>query len=238
MTLDTCAGSALMTTGTRAPTTLNQILWSSRVYRKDFPYFVSAWSAVNTEDFRMRALDGCDDATAEGRRRFLAQFKTYAGGAVRDALQRVLGRPDFPARDLRHERLDEAELTELRPAVEKSFNQLVAIHRVGDTIASKVLAVLNPDVFVMWDTPIFLAYYHRAETRGATYANFLLRMQGLARAIELDAVENHGVADVANHVCDKLNLRDGHRCTLARFIDEYNWLTITRRTPYPGDVPG
>lgn len=219
------------------PTTLDQILWSSRVYRKDFSNFVSAWAAVNAEDFRVRALDECDDATAEGLRHFLARFKTYAGVQVRDALQQVLRRPDFPARDLRHERLDNADLTVLRPAVEKSFNQLVAIHRVGDTVASKVLAVLNPDVFVMWDTAILMAYCQQAETRGATYANFLLRMQGLARAIELDALANHGVTDAANHVCERLNLREGDRCTLARFIDEYNWLTITRRASYPGAAP-
>ena len=45
--------------------------------------------------------------------------------------------------------------------------------------------------------------------------------------IHADALENHGVAEPAGHVCDRLGLRDQGRCTLAKFIDEYNYLTIT-----------
>ena len=226
--------SALMTADAPGPTTVGQILWSSRVYRQDFPDFVSAWAAVNTEDFRMKALYDCDDATAECLRDFLGAFGTHAGTEVRDGLQRALSKPDFSARDLRHERLDNADMTALWPTIEKSFNQLMAVHGVAGTIASKVLAVLNSDFFVMRDRPIFLAYSQQGATPGGTYANYLLRMQGLARAIVLDALENHGVADPAGHVCEKLNLQDRDRCTLAKFIDEYNWLTITRKVVYPG----
>ena len=186
------------------PTTLDQILWSSRVYRKDFPRFVGAWAAVNTEDFRTKALDDCDDATAEGLRDFLGTFGTHAGVAVRDGLQRALSKPDFLARDLRYERLDKADIAALRPTIEKSFDQLLPVHGVGGTIAAKVLAVLNPDFFVMRDGPISLAYFQQGDTPGATYTNFLLRMQGLARAIARDALENQGVAEPAGHVCEKL----------------------------------
>ena len=58
-------------------------------------------------------------------------------------------------------------------------------------------------------------------------------MQELARTIACDALENHKVADPAGHVCDRLNLRDGERCTLARFIDEYNWLAIYAQSGIP-----
>jgi hypothetical protein len=185
----------------------------------------------------MKALDDCNDATAKGLRDFLGAFGTHAGVEVRDGLQRALSKPDVLARDLRYERLDKADITALRPTIEKSFNQLMAVRCVGGTIAAKVLAVLNPDFFVMRDRPIFLAYCQQGETPGATYTNFLLRMQGLARAIARDALENHGVADPAGHVCDRLNLRDGDRCTLAKFIDEYNYLTITRGAVYPRTAP-
>lgn len=229
--------SASMNVDAQDPTTLDQILWSARVYRQDFPRFVSAWAAVNTDDFRMKALDDCDDATAESLRDFLGTFGTHAGARVRDGLQRALGKPDFLARELRYERLDTADMAALRPTIQGSFNQLFAVPYVGGTIAAKVLAVLNPDFFVMRDGPISLAYSQQGDTPGARYANYLLRMQGLARAIARDALENHGVAEPAGHVCDRLGLRERERCTLAKFIDEYNYLTITRGTVCPRVTP-
>ncbi len=222
----------LTTVGINAPNTLEQIRWSSRTYRDVCSRFVPAWAAVNTEDFRDSALHDCDDATAEKLRHFLAQFGTRASVVTRDSVQEVLRNPDFAAQELRDQRLIEVDITASRPTFEKAFDQLLTAHGVGYTIAAKVLAALNPELFVMWDDCIFLAYYRLAEidggSAGATYVNFLLRMQRCAEAIALDAQENHSVADPAEHVCEKLGLQGPGRCILAKFIDEYNYLTITR----------
>ena len=107
----------------------------------------------------IKALDDCDDATAEGLRAFLGAFGTHPGAEARDGLQRALARPDFLARDRRYERLGTADMAALRPTIEGSFKQLFAVRGVGGTIATKVLAVLNPDFFVMRDGPISLAYF-------------------------------------------------------------------------------
>ena len=227
----------LTTVGINAPNTLEQILWSSRTYRQDYSRFAHAWATVNTEDFREGALHDCDDATAERLRRFLGRFGTHPGAATRDSIRQVLRRPDFAAKELRQQRLIDVDMAAYRPTLELAFDQLLAAHGVGYTIAAKVLAALNPGLFVMWDGSIFSEYYRQGEihggTAGATYVNFLSRMQRYAEAIALDAQENHSVADPSEHVCEKLGLQGHGRCTLAKFIDEYNYLTITRRATDP-----
>lgn len=219
-----------MTVGMTGPTTLEQIRWSARLYRRSYSNFASAWAEVNTEDFRRRAMDGCDDQTAEALRRFLARFKTYAGRDVRDALQGVIRDEGFAARNLQGQALSDVDMVVAQPAVEMAFDQLMRVRRVGLTIAAKVLAVLNPELFVMWDGPIFLAYCYPdamgAQTIGAAYANFLVRMQGAARAIVFDAQQNYDVWDVSGQIRDEIGSPD--HCTLAKLVDEYNYLTITR----------
>ena len=221
-----------MTVASNAPNTLEQIRWSSRTYREDYSNFVHAWAAVNTEDFRDRALHDCDDETAEKLRHFLAQFGAHTGTITRVSVQRTLQNPAFAVQELRDQRLIDLDMAAARPTIERAFDQLLAAHWVGYTIAAKVLAVLNPELFVMWDGPIFSAYYHLYEidggAPGATYVNFLLRMQRCAEAISLDARENHGVTDPAGHVCAELDLQGPGRCTMAKFVDEYSYLTITR----------
>ncbi len=222
-----------------APTTLEQIRWSAHTYRQDYRRFARAWAAVNTDDFRDSAIHDCDFATAERLREFLAQFGAFAGNTIRDSVRRVLRDPAFPAQGLASQRLIDVDMAASRPAIEKAFAQLVGAHGVGYTIAAKVLAVLNPELFVMWDGHIYLAHYRIGEidggTPGATYANFLLRMRGYVEAIALDAQENHGVTDPAEQICAELGLQGPCRCTLAKFIDEYNYLTITRRVADPAN---
>ena len=228
-----------MTVGMTGPTSFDQIRWSARTYRQNHPNFVRAYAEVNTPDFRGRTLDECDDRTAESLRRFLARFGTHADAAVRASVQAVLQDQAFAARDLRDEHLSGVDIAVSRPTIERAFDQLMGAHGVAHTIASKVLAVVNPELFVMWDNAIYLAYYYAgyfdSMTPGANYANFLLRMQASAQSIALDAREQHEVHDPAVHVCDELGLQDF--CALAKFIDEYNYLTITRGVVDPTNRP-
>ena len=228
-----------MTVGMTGPTTLEQIRWSARLYRRNYSRFADAWAVVNTEDFRRRAMGGCDDQTAEALRRFLAQFGGFTGRDVRDAVQRVIQGQDFAAKNLQDQVLTRVDMDFARDAVETAFSQLVSAHGVGYTIAAKVLAVLNPELFVMWDTDIFLAYFYgdgmEAETGGAAYANFLVRMQGAAQAITLDAQQNHGVGNPSEWI--QAEVRSPDTCTLAKLIDEYNYLTITRGEVDPNNAP-
>ena len=228
-----------MTVGVTGPTSLDQIRWSARTYRQDHPNFVHAYAAVNTPEYRRRVLDECDDRTAEILRQFLAKFGTHAGNAVRASVQAVLQDQVFAARDLRDEHLSGVDIAVSRPTIERAFDQLMRAHGVAHTTASKVLAVVNPELFVMWDNAIYLACYYAGDfdgiTPGANYANFLLRMQASAQSIVLDAQEQHEVDDPAVHVCDELGLQDF--CALAKFIDEYNYLTITRGVVDPNNPP-
>lgn len=90
---------ALNTVGINAPNTLESIIWSSRTYRADYSRFVQAWAAVNTEDFRDKALHNCADATAKKLGQFLAQFGTHTSTAIRYSVQEVLQNPALAARN-------------------------------------------------------------------------------------------------------------------------------------------
>ena len=55
-------------------------------------------------------------------------------------------------------------------------------------------------------------------------------MADAARAIRKDAVANHGIDDPAGHLSAMLGISPPY--TLAKFIGEYNWLTLERGMAY------
>ena len=63
------------------------------------------------------------------------------------------------------------------------------------------------------------------------YAYYLRRMQKFAVAARTDCRESLGCEDPAAYLCDRIGISP--RLPLAKFIDEYNWLVITRRVPLP-----
>lgn len=103
-------------------------------------------------------------------------------------------------RPLEEKYLMETNLVEHRPLLIDVFNQLKAIRGVQSTGASKVLHLLNPEIFVMWDK-----YIRGKVDDGAGYFQFLLdcqqRFQGLRPT--------------------------GEKRTMAKCIDEYNYITKT-----------
>ena len=96
---------------------------------------------------------------------------------------------------------------------------------------------LNPQLFVVWDMAIREAYFPDDEPNGATYGQFLSVMRMAALSIASDARTTHGIDDAAGHISEALDLNPA--IPLARFIDEYNWLTLTRAAtaqPSPASV--
>lgn len=101
---------------------------------------------------------------------------------------------------LEEKHLMETNLVEHRAMVIDVFDKLKAIRGVQSTGASKVLHLLNPEMFVMWDK-----YIRGKADDGAGYFQFLLdcqqRFQGLRP--------------------------NGKNRTMAKCIDEYNYITKT-----------
>lgn len=100
-----------------------------------------------------------------------------------------------------------------------AFGEFASTPYFGGTNASKTLSLLRPGLFMMWDKPIADAYqFHIC----MGYAKFLRRMrQGAVKIRELwlgpEALEEY--LKPAGRA---------YRPTLAKYLDEWNWLRITK----------
>lgn len=115
-------------------------------------------------------------------------------------------------------------------------------HRFAATATSKLLHLLQPNLFVMWDNKI-LASCHKNNPNirdsGTGYCAFLRLMQEMAINIhEAFNRQNQGQRDdPATFLSEQLQYDQPQ--TLAKFVDEYNWVTITKRVPvFPPWNPG
>ena len=96
------------------------------------------------------------------------------------------------------------DFDEIKDIVEQIYSSLSKVYGVEYTGASKVMHLLNRDLFVMWDTDTRKKYgFHVAD--GTDYFNFLKLMQEKFKDIEWNMPNK----------------------TLAKAVDEYNQVTIT-----------
>ena len=89
------------------------------------------------------------------------------------------------------------------------------------TATSKILHIINPELFVMWDRAIISGY--GGYNRRLFYTDFLRRMQKLA---------NYAISQIEKECCvsredaiESLKC-DGH--SLAKALDEYNFMKFTK----------
>jgi len=113
-------------------------------------------------------------------------------------------------------------------------------HGLAATATSKLLHILNPHLFVMWDKPI-LDHYRRRNSRikdtGEGFALFHARMQAVILGVDQEFANlNHSPkANSGQLVEDYLTARMKYSPpkTIAKFADEYNWVVITNRVVVP-----
>jgi hypothetical protein len=97
--------------------------------------------------------------------------------------------------------------------------------RYASTATSKILHVLNPQLFVMWDSAIRGAY--GVDASSCDYAKrFLPRVQRQAKEA-VDSYTRNGRADPVTAVQDLEGLCDGR--PLAKLVDEHNYCKFTLR---------
>ena len=123
-------------------------------------------------------------------------------------------------------------------AIENCYNSIrKSGHKVGPTATAKILHILHPDLFVMWDNPILLCFGERSRGKvkvddsGAGYCEYLRIMQQTANHItqefkkaELYPVPLSGVFP-ENYLSAQLQY--SHVKTMAKYLDEYYWVLIT-----------
>jgi transposase len=136
----------------------------------------------------------------------------------------------------RLEDIDLASLVEARSerltcarAIAAIFDRLVAVgSRFSHVAAVKTMHMANPGLFVMWDNDILAGQGHRQEPYGWFHAyKFLPGMQAEANELfedyrTLDRVSREAAVRGIEKEC-------GGRKTLAKLIDEYNYIRRPRR---------
>lgn len=110
------------------------------------------------------------------------------------------------------------------------------------TATSKLLHIIAPNLFVMWDKPI-LAHYRIVDKcirdSSTGFRQFHLKMQEIIRSIDQSfasaSLAPPPLADqrFENYLSDRLSPEQPK--SAAKFLDEYNWVVITNgvQTPPP-----
>lgn len=106
-------------------------------------------------------------------------------------------------------------------------------HRtLGPTATAKILHLLRPDVFVMWDAAI--RDYYGVEGNAEGYSDFQEMMTSLAvslfEAIQIEP--RSGVERPEGAICRALACEHPQPITMTKLLDEYNWLAITNEVHF------
>ena len=114
-------------------------------------------------------------------------------------------------------------------------------YRFGPTATSKLLHILQPELFVMWDKDIINYYKNNnnqnVSNTGQGYCVYLKKMQETAKQVYRSfqkAVLNTSVGANQNPA-DYLSTQMMYNPpkTLAKYLDEYNWITKTKKVQVP-----
>ena len=136
------------------------------------------------------------------------------------------------------------------------FNSLDKITEINDTGASKILHIIKPNIFVMWDNEIrehYLKDFQGKKNKAGSkaYLFFMQKMQEIAIPI---CKENKNIASDLSMKLKRLyegNLRNYTKeseklkltkeidflgkkgKSITKFLDEYNWIVITKKISIP-----
>ncbi len=136
------------------------------------------------------------------------------------------------------------------------FTSLDKLTKINDTGASKILHIIKPEIFVMWDNEIrehYLKEFQGKNNKSGpdAYLNFMRQMQETAISI---CKENRNIASELSMKLKRLyegNLRNYTKepekaklteeirflekvgKPITKFLDEYNWIVITKKISIP-----
>lgn len=190
----------------------------------DVPYYDDFTAAHRRGDFVHS--DGITEDKVRELIDFLNQWKTRYPRRPRELME-LLKQVAFLLRRLDHLDLLHADLnpsSEVTSKIEYVFDTLVTCGGKNQkTGTSKILHMINPYLFVMWDGPIS-AGYAVSDRSAEDYAiRFLPRQQTIARLAIEQVKETRGVNEKT--AISWLRCFQGH--TLAKVVDEFNYTKFT-----------
>ena len=207
------------------PNTFEQLRWSAHAFRRMADDTLCI--AARVPEFRQVLLDGRDDADWPALVRYVNQWGCRI---PQDKAPGIAAAVSAAAPYLQPLAVSALEFDDLRcstlDVIERAYDALTEANGVGPTAASAILSALNPQLFVSWGSGIKDAYFPDDKPNGATYSQFLTLMRMAALSIAADARGQHGIDDPAGHLSAELGINPSF--SLAKFIDEHNWLTLER----------
>ena len=102
----------------------------------------------------------------------------------------------------------------------------------GSTATSKTLHIVNPNLFTMWDEEM-RHHYGFIMGSGSDYLEFSKEIRKISEKLVNESSERYGPGDPALFLSQRLNINPSF--SLVKFIDEFNWLTHTRKLSRPAD---
>lgn len=121
------------------------------------------------------------------------------------------------------------EASQVKEAIKEIYNA-IKVKFIGPTAVSKILHLLNPELFVMWDEAIRRKIYNVSGTAEG-YLNFLREVKRKVEEMISNETRRTGRSkeEIIEKICSELpseKLGEKYtRKTLAKLIDEYNmWL--------------
>ncbi len=152
----------------------------------------------------------------------------------REAIKQRLVRQKEGTYSLSGETIARVNFSKAEGTIQKLYTSLREVRGFGPTTTSKVMHVLNPELFVMWDNKI-LDEYNKLDRRitdsPAGYVQFLRLMQELALQVEADFRKYRAGGNVEDFLSEKLRYEP--KKYFANFVDEFNWITYTKGMDLP-----
>jgi len=116
--------------------------------------------------------------------------------------------------------------------IKNLYDALCSIHGCGPTVVSKILYILFPELFLMWDGPIreYLRNTEKPISRddGEGYVAFLRHHGGqMAKGVSDDYRDTWGRKDRPEGYLSRRLYAEPRTKTLAKYLDEYQWTRIT-----------
>lgn len=214
------------------PTTYAQVRWAASEYDAGDHRYNKYYRAIYEPEYPhplVKHLNRSEDRTPDIRplRRFLNQWKCRLPCESDSLVAEVMMELGSYQEGLFDSAIESEFLDDrIFDAAELAFDRLASIRHVGPTTASKILGVLYPRFFVMWDTDIRKAYFDRSQCKGYEFAIFMREMRSSAVSI-IDDARNHEIEDPAKAISSEIEQNPPF--TLAKFINDYVWLTITKK---------
>jgi hypothetical protein len=227
---------------------LDDIIWAAMNYRDsgDSRTTVTGDQAyveiLKQQDFLKKLRDHPGDLEVEEIRNTLVKFLNRWGCRLRNydnvtasGLQGCLVKTHPELSSLqKYSILDfNLENVEMTEWVERVFNGFwhcgsgsAAAGNFGPTATSKLLHVMNPDFFPLWDEAIRLAYWKeddRIVENGRGYCIFMDKLRKMAEDLRSKCEMRFGTLDPARLISERLKIDPPH--SILKFIDEFNWVT-------------